>query len=122
MSEALVMNLFFTVRVFLVGTILLILPRITRKGLLFGVYVGEEFSGGTEARQLLRGWRFASLVVMAVSLMVGYAISFGLFSWFSDYLFLTALGWSLWLFLLSLKTTTDFPLPFIKVVHEGGSR
>ena len=77
MSEALVVNLFFTFRVLLVGTILLVLPRITRKGLLFGVYVGEEFSGGPEARQLLGGWRLASLVVMAASLMVGYAISFG---------------------------------------------
>lgn len=76
MSEALVVNLFLTIRVLLVGTILLVLPRITRKGLLFGVYVGEEFSEGPEAGRLLKGWRIASLVVMAVSLLVGLAISF----------------------------------------------
>ncbi len=46
MSEALVVNLFLWVRVFLVGGIFIMYPRITRKGLLFGVYVGEEFSEG----------------------------------------------------------------------------
>ena len=59
MSEAVVVNTFFIFRVFLVGGISLILPRIMRKGLLFGVYVGEEFADnglvGREALGLFEG-------------------------------------------------------------------
>ena len=61
MSEAAVVNSFFVFRVFLVGGILLILPRITRRGLVFGVYVGEAFSEGDEARRLMRDWVFNPL-------------------------------------------------------------
>ena len=43
MGEVIVVNLFLLVRVFLVGGIFIMFPRITRKGLFFGVYVGEEF-------------------------------------------------------------------------------
>ncbi|MFH1765477.1 MAG: hypothetical protein ABIF09_14915 [Gemmatimonadota bacterium] len=76
MREPVVVNLFLTVRVLLVGGILLVLPRISRKGLLFGVYVGEEFVKGDGVRKLLGRWRRACLIVMAVSLFVGLAISF----------------------------------------------
>lgn len=51
MSEVIVVNLFLWVMVFLVGGIFFKFPRITRKGWLFGVYVGEEFADGAEARQ-----------------------------------------------------------------------
>jgi uncharacterized membrane protein len=76
MSEAAVVNSFFVFRVFLVGGILLILPRITRRGLVFGVYVGEAFSEGDEARRLMRDWDRGCVMVMAVSLVVGLTISF----------------------------------------------
>jgi uncharacterized membrane protein len=75
MSEAAVVNLFLTLRVLLVGGILLILPRITRKGLLFGVYVGEERAEGDEARRLLHDWNVGCVALMAVALVVGLAIS-----------------------------------------------
>lgn len=54
MTETVVVELFLTLRVFLVGGILLILPRITRKGLLFGVYVGEEVVEGEAALGIRR--------------------------------------------------------------------
>lgn len=75
MSEAAVVNSFLIVRVLLVGGILLILPRITRKGLLFGVYVGEEFADGDAGRRLLRSWNRGCVIVMAISLLVGLTIS-----------------------------------------------
>ncbi|MFH1763801.1 MAG: DUF5808 domain-containing protein [Gemmatimonadota bacterium] len=71
MSEVVVVNLFLWVRVFLVGGIFLMFPRITRKGLLFGVYVGEEFAEGDEARGVLRGWDRGCVMVMASALFVG---------------------------------------------------
>ena len=75
MTEAVVINLFLTLRVLLVGGILLALPHITRKGLLFGVYVGEEFGGTESGGQLLRSWHLGCLGVMALALAVGYGIS-----------------------------------------------
>ena len=75
MSEAVVVNLFLVVRVTLVGGILLIFPRITRKGLLFGVYVGEEFADGDEGRWLLRSWDRGVLMLMAVSVLIGLVFS-----------------------------------------------
>lgn len=71
MSEVIVVNLFLWVRVFLVGGIFILLPRITRKGLLFGVYVGEEFAEGDEARGVLRAWDRGCGMVMASALLVG---------------------------------------------------
>ena len=75
MSEATIMNLILAFRVLLVGGLLFILPRITRKGLLFGVYVGEECAAGNEGRRLLRSWGVGCAVVMAVSLAVGFSIN-----------------------------------------------
>jgi uncharacterized membrane protein len=75
MGEAIVVNAFLTLRVFLVGGLLVALPRVTRKGLLLGAYVGEEVADGEPARQLVRSWDRGCLIVMAISLMVGYGIS-----------------------------------------------
>jgi len=75
MGEAIVINFFLTVRVLLVGGLLIILPRITRKGLLFGVYVGEAFAEKEAARRLLSDWTRGCLKLMALSLGVGYIIS-----------------------------------------------
>jgi len=71
MSEAVVVYLFLCVRVLLVGGILILLPRITRKGLFFGVYVGEEFAEEDEPRKLLRGWDRGCGMVMVSALFVG---------------------------------------------------
>jgi len=71
MSEAVVVNLFLWVRVLLVGGIFILLPRITRKGLLFGVYVGEEFAEGDAPRKLLRAWDRGCGMVMVSALLVG---------------------------------------------------
>jgi uncharacterized membrane protein len=75
MSEAVVVNLFTVFRILLVGGLFILLPVITRKGLLFGVYVGEEFAEGDEARGLVRRWNLNCLTLMALSLFVGLGIS-----------------------------------------------
>jgi len=74
-EEAVVINLFFTVRVFLVGGILLAFPRISRKGLMFGTYLGEEEVEGAAAGRLMRSWDIGCAIVMIVSLLVGWGIS-----------------------------------------------
>jgi hypothetical protein len=75
MTEVTVINLAFILRVFVVGSILVLLPRITRKGLLFGAYIGEEAYEQQEARQLLTRWALACGGVMLFSLAVGLGIS-----------------------------------------------
>jgi uncharacterized membrane protein len=71
MGETLVVNLFLWFRVFLVGGILILFPRITRKGLLFGVYVGEKFAQSEAAQKLLRAWDRGCVAVMVSALLVG---------------------------------------------------
>jgi hypothetical protein len=75
MTEAAVVNLFFTVRVFVVGGILLILPRITRKGLLFGAYIGETLADRDAAERVRASWYLGCVVLMVLSLLVGLGIS-----------------------------------------------
>lgn len=75
MSEAAVINLFTVVRVLVVGGILLVIPLVTRKGLLFGAYVGEDVADGDAARGLVRRWNLGCLMLIAVSLVVGIGIS-----------------------------------------------
>lgn len=73
-EEAAVVMMFFTFRVFLVGTIFLVFPRISRKGLMFGTYLGEERAEGSARRQLLRAWDGSCALVMLFSLIVGWSI------------------------------------------------
>jgi hypothetical protein len=75
MTEATVVSLFFTVRVFIVGGILLILPSIMRKGLLFGAYIGETTADQNAARQLRDGWYIGCVILMVLSLLVGLGIA-----------------------------------------------
>jgi len=75
MDRAVVIMLFFVVRVFLVGGILFALPRIARKGLLFGVYVGEAFAGSDEARAVRRSWDRGCVAVMVIAFVVGFTIA-----------------------------------------------
>lgn len=72
MGEVIVVNMFLLVRVFLVGGIFILFPRITRRGLFFGVYVGEDFSDSDLARGVLRGWDRGCVAVMAAALLVGF--------------------------------------------------
>ncbi len=48
----------------------LLYPRVVRKGLLFGVYVGEEASEGEAARELTRGWNRAIPLSLVASLLL----------------------------------------------------
>jgi hypothetical protein len=75
MDETFVVNFFLTLRVLMVGGILLVIPHITRKGLLFGVYVGEDTVKGRPGRQLLQSWRRSCLLTMLLSLVIGLGIS-----------------------------------------------
>jgi uncharacterized membrane protein len=59
-------------QVLITAAFFLILPRIARRGLLFGVYVGEERWGGDEARRITRGWYTGMGVALAVSLAIGF--------------------------------------------------
>ena len=67
MGEAIVVYLFLAIRVLIVGGFLLILPRITRKGLLFGFYVGEERAEAEEARRVLNDWYRGCKTLMVVT-------------------------------------------------------
>lgn len=71
MSESGVVNLFFFVRVLLVGGIAMWFPRITRKGLFFGVYLGEAFFDGDGRRPILRTWDRGVWVLMCLALGTG---------------------------------------------------
>lgn len=64
-----------TVRVLLIGGILLALPRITRKGLLFGTYVGEEPADREAARRVRSDWYRGCVLLMVVALLVGWGIA-----------------------------------------------
>ncbi len=59
----------------LVGGILIILPSIMRKGLLFGAYVGETLSDREAAQRLRESWYIGCVILMVLSLLVGYGIS-----------------------------------------------
>lgn len=75
MNISLVANLALAVRVAIVGAFLLILPHITRRGLLFGTYVGEAPSEVAAGSRLLGRWYIGCMMIMAAPLLVGYGIS-----------------------------------------------
>ncbi len=50
---------------------MLINPLITRRGLLFGVYVGEQQWDGEEGRRITRGWYAGMIGALVLSLLVG---------------------------------------------------
>ncbi len=52
----------------------LLYPRIARRGLLFGVYVGEERSGGEEAQQIARSWQTGIILSTIVSVGIGLGL------------------------------------------------
>jgi len=60
----------------LVGAAFLLYPRIVRKGLLFGVYVGEGVFEGEAARRLTRRWNQAMWAALGASIMLGAWLAF----------------------------------------------
>lgn len=58
-------------QVLVTAGIFLVLPRIARRGLLFGVYVGERQWEGDAARTITRGWYGGMIAALAVSLLGG---------------------------------------------------
>ena len=79
-DEAAVVMGFFTFRVALVGTIMFFFPRIARKGLMFGIYLGEEHAESTR-RELLGNWDRGLAVILLVALIVGYSIALSTGRW-----------------------------------------
>jgi uncharacterized membrane protein len=76
MNEAMYVNFFTVLRAVLIGGILLIIPHITRKGLLFGTYVGEELAAGGEARSLKRRWYRGCVLLILLAAASGLLISY----------------------------------------------
>jgi uncharacterized membrane protein len=62
------------VEVLLIGGIFLLYPRFARRGLLFGVYVGEQVWAGDEARRITQGWYTGMVVWIALTVLVGAAL------------------------------------------------
>lgn len=59
---------FVSFEILLTGGFFLLYPKIARKGLLFGVYVGEERAASDEARRITSRWYAAMFGLMAASL------------------------------------------------------
>ena len=59
----------------LAGGIFLIYPRIARKGLLFGVYVGEDASAGEAARAITRSWYRGFWAALALCVATAAALT-----------------------------------------------
>lgn len=76
MSEAALANLALVLRVLILGGILICLPRITRRDLVFGTYVGEANADRDAAHGLVSSWSRGCLLMMGLALFVGLGISF----------------------------------------------
>ena len=59
------------------GGFMLLIPKITRRGLLFGVYVGEAPSIGDRARAITRGWYVVMIAALVVSVLLGVGLALG---------------------------------------------
>lgn len=75
MSETVIVNVAIVFRSLLIGGILLVIPHVTRKGLLFGAYIGEELAEGDAARRILRRWHLGCIALAVLALVVGIGIS-----------------------------------------------
>jgi uncharacterized membrane protein len=69
--EALIFLVVMLVVTLIVAGFYFLFPKISRRGLLFGVYVGEQVSGGDQARQITRSWYMAMSIWLIISLAVG---------------------------------------------------
>ncbi len=71
MSDLAYLTFFTCVLSLAVGGIFLIYPWIVRKGLLFGVYVGEKTFSGEQARRITASWYRWMIVAIFVSILLG---------------------------------------------------
>ena len=67
-------NVYLLVEVATIGGFMLLFPRIARKGLLFGVYVGEERSQSDEARAITRTWYRGIIATIVLALALGWLL------------------------------------------------
>jgi uncharacterized membrane protein len=74
MNESQLALLFGAGQTLLIGVLMLIVPRVTRRGLLFGVYVGEAAAEGEPARRLTRDWTVQTIIAIAASCAVGLVV------------------------------------------------
>lgn len=74
MEESL-MSWFFVAEIALLGGLCLALPRIGRRGLLFGSYVGEAASSGQEAAEIRRRWDRVVLLATALCTAAAAALA-----------------------------------------------
>lgn len=58
----------------ILGALLLIAPHISRRGLLFGVYVGEAAARGEAASRITRAWTIRMLLALGVTCAAGVTI------------------------------------------------
>jgi uncharacterized membrane protein len=68
MSEVAILHAVTVFDVVLVGALLWVLPRIARRGLLFGAFVGETASESERARSLRAAWARGILLLTVVAL------------------------------------------------------
>jgi len=69
--ERTILYVYLLVEVAVVGGFMLLYPRIARKGLLFGVYVGEERSRSDAARAITRAWYRGMIAAIVLAIVVG---------------------------------------------------
>jgi uncharacterized membrane protein len=69
--EARAIWIVMTLETLVAAGFMLIIPLITRRGLLFGAYVGEEQSDGEEARRITRGWYAWMVGTLVLTLLLG---------------------------------------------------
>ena len=57
-----------------IGGMFLLYPRFARRGLLFGVYVGEATWSGHEAREITRSWYGGMIAWLVVALLAAIGL------------------------------------------------
>jgi len=62
------------IEVIAAGGLMLLIPSITRRGLLFGVYVGEAQSTSDRARTITRGWYAIMIGALLASILLGVGL------------------------------------------------
>lgn len=88
-------SIFYTGVTIVVGLILVVVPRYSRRGLLFGVYVGEEAHDSEPARSLRArwtGWLVLVLLIAVAAAIVSGPLGLGEYARFAPILLL--LGFS----------------------------
>jgi uncharacterized membrane protein len=69
--EGRVVWIVMTLETLVAAGFMLIIPLITRRGLLFGAYIGEEQAESEEARRITRGWYAWMVGTLVLSLLLG---------------------------------------------------